>query len=160
MNGTKSIIISNRILIKMTDYIKKSVKGTVTIALFSFLATLVGYLTRIFLARNISSEQFGLFYSIFTLFMFLAVFTDMGYNQALVKYVPEHMISLNKKALSKLTKYVININLILTAVVSIIVLLASKFIASKYFHMPGSVNLIILGVILLILNNILVFIQT
>ncbi len=144
----------------MADYIQKSIKGTFNIFIFTFLATLAGYLTRMFLARTISPEEFGLFYSLFTLFMFISIFTDMGYNQSLVKYIPEFMIKKDKRRLSKLIKYVINVNLILTIIISIVVLLLSGFIADRYLHIPHLGNIMLLGILILIFNNIAGFIQT
>jgi stage V sporulation protein B len=144
----------------MTDYIEKSVKGTFIIVVFTFLAALAGYLTRVFLARALTPEEFGLFYSVFTLFMFILIFTDMGYNQSLVKYVPQYVSSNKKKALSKLIKYVINANLILTATISIIIFFTSKIIAKIYLDMPQASNIILLCILILILVNIVGFVQT
>lgn len=143
----------------MTDYIQKSVKRTFYVLIFTFLAALAGYFTRMFLARAISPEEFGLFYSVFTLFMFISIFTDMGYNQSIVKYIPEFIVKKNKKAMSKLIKYVINVNIFLTLMISMVILFLSKIIATKYLSMPDASSIIILCVLMLLLNNIVSFVQ-
>ena len=48
----------------MTNYVEKIAKGSITIFLLSIIASIVGYLLRLFLARNLSVSDFGLFFSV------------------------------------------------------------------------------------------------
>ena len=85
----------------MVNYVEKGLRGTVVVSIFTILAYLAGYFTRLFLARTITTEEFGLFYSVFTLFMFVCVFTDMGYSTALVKFIPGFLAKKNKELVLK-----------------------------------------------------------
>ncbi|HYD03669.1 MAG TPA: oligosaccharide flippase family protein, partial [Alphaproteobacteria bacterium] len=143
----------------MSKHLSRGLKGTAVVAIFTVLAVGFGYLTRVFLARLITPEEFGLFYSVFTIFMFVAIFTDMGYNQALVKHVPEYLVSNDKKSLNNLIKYVFNINIALTFLVSIIVLSLSKILSQNYLKIESS-EIILLFVVILFFNNIFSMVQS
>ena len=52
----------------MESYTKSVVKGVSTVIFISMIAAFLGYLVRIVMARGLSIEDFGLFYSVFGFF--------------------------------------------------------------------------------------------
>ena len=72
------------------SYIKKAVKGSAIIFAFTIISVILGYLTRIVLARGLSVEEYGLFYAVFGLVSFFLFFRQLGLDSAMVKYVAEY----------------------------------------------------------------------
>jgi O-antigen/teichoic acid export membrane protein len=73
----------------VVNYTKKAVKGAGITLIFSIVASLVAYLVRVVLARNLEPADYGLFYAVFTFVIFFLFFRDLGLGQALIKYVAE-----------------------------------------------------------------------
>ena len=101
----------------MTNYTKKALKGASITLIFSVLASIIAYFTRIILARRLTPEDFGLFYAVFNFIIFFLFFRSLGLGQALVKYIAEF------KALKKF-------NEIKTSIVSVFSL---QFLSSLIF---------------------------
>ncbi|MEM3514973.1 MAG: oligosaccharide flippase family protein, partial [Candidatus Hadarchaeum sp.] len=74
------------------DYAKRLAKGSAIVFTALVISGLVGFLLRMFLARSLSVADYGLFYAVFSLLKFFALFCDMGLNWALVKYIPEFQV--------------------------------------------------------------------
>lgn len=73
-------------------YIQKAVSGASWIFLMSMFASLIAYITRIVLARHLGPSDFGLFYAVFTFVIFFLFFRDLGFLQALMKYIAEFKV--------------------------------------------------------------------
>ena len=119
---------------KMTNYTERVFKGTITVFLFSILGMFIAYLFRIFLARNLSIEDFGLFYAVIAFTGLLALFRDLGLNSALIKYIPEFLV---KKEFGKIKYSIISVSLIQLLIIFILILpffVFSDQIAVSYFH--------------------------
>ena len=76
----------------MVKYTKHAVRGISHIFLFSLIGSFLSYLARIYLARNLTIAEVGLFFAVFTVFSFLELFKDFGLNSALTKYLSEFMV--------------------------------------------------------------------
>lgn len=137
----------------MVSYFEKGLRGTIIVFIFTVLAYLSGYLTRLFLARAISTEEFGLFYSVFTLFLFIVVFTDMGFSQAAVKYIPEFIAKKKKALVGKTISYFAAVNVILGLVAATLLLLMSSFLSTYYFKTSSVAPLIVFFALIIILNT-------
>jgi O-antigen/teichoic acid export membrane protein len=136
----------------MVNYFEKGLRGTVVVSIFTILAYLSGYLTRLFLARTITTEEFGLFYSVFTLFMFVCVFTDLGYSTALVKFIPEFLVKKKKELVLKTIFYVFIITFFLSIIAGVLLFLARGLLSSYYFKTPAAMPLLFVFVFILALN--------
>lgn len=66
-------------------------KSSGTVLVLSFIGTVIGYLLRLFLARNLSVSDYGLFYAVLVFVGFFATFRDPDLSTALTKFVPEFM---------------------------------------------------------------------
>jgi len=144
----------------MTNYFERGAKGTFVVALFTLLAYLAGYFTRLVLARTLSPDDFGLFYSVFALFMFICVFTDLGYGSSLVKFIPDLLSKNKKKFIIKAIFNVFWVTTGLTLLFCVLLFLASGFLSTNYFRVSSASELIILFVFILLLNNILNLMQS
>ena len=77
----------------MINYTRKTVRGAGLVFVFSIFAAALGYLTRLVIARNLTLEEYGLFYSIFALVMLFGLFKDFGPGAALAKFIAEFKVN-------------------------------------------------------------------
>ncbi len=133
----------------MASYIKRAVKGAGIVFLFAVIATILGYLLRIVLARNLTPAEYGLFYAGFSMIAFFAIFGDLGTVEALKKFIPDFKV---KKKLDKIKSaliYSFSIQFIVSTIGAIIIILLSDFLAVNLFHYPqASLFIKLLGVML------------
>jgi O-antigen/teichoic acid export membrane protein len=59
---------------------------------FSFLIAPSGYLIKLLIAREVSVEEIGLFYSIFWLITILSAYNDLGLTEALQFFLPKYLL--------------------------------------------------------------------
>jgi len=76
-------------MIRPESYARRFVKGSATIFTMFVIATMVGLLLRMFLARRLSFEEFGLFWAVFPFVTFFCFFREWGTGPALTKHVSE-----------------------------------------------------------------------
>ncbi|MBI2075719.1 MAG: flippase [Candidatus Aenigmarchaeota archaeon] len=108
-------------------------KNSGTVLLLSFTATVIGYLLRLFLARNLSLSEYGLFYAVLVFVGFFATFRDPGLGTALAKFIPEFMV---KKQLGRVKAsifFVSIVQILLGLIIVVPIFLFSDWIAINYF---------------------------
>jgi O-antigen/teichoic acid export membrane protein len=116
------------------NYTKKAIRGTSIIFAMGIMSSLMAYLIRILLARNLTVAEYGFVYSVFALFGLFSVFQNMGMDQALVKYIAEFK---SKKLDEKIKSSIVTaacIQFFSAVIIGLLFILFSNFIASNYFH--------------------------
>ena len=73
----------------MSDISKGLRKASYTF-IFGFIATVLGYLTRVFLARYTTMEDFGFLFATITTISFFTIFTNMGIGVAQTKFISHY----------------------------------------------------------------------
>ncbi len=63
-------------------------KSSGIVLALSLSATVIGYLLRLYLARNLSVSDYGLFYAVLVFVGFFATFRDPGLSTALARFIP------------------------------------------------------------------------
>lgn len=74
----------------MVSYLRKALRGSSVIFILSVVASLIAYGTKIYLARNLSLPEYGLFFAVFSFISFFFFIREFGLNTALVKYVVDY----------------------------------------------------------------------
>lgn len=115
-------------------YLKKALRGTIIVLVFSFLAYVLGYFIRMLLARNLTVEEYGLFYAIFGFLSFFTLFTGLGTRDALAKYIPEWLTKKDKKKIKSAIVFVFILVVITSGIICSILFFSSNFLAQEYFH--------------------------
>ena len=142
------------------NYARKAIISSLIIVTASILAQFFGYIARMFLARNLSTAQFGLFYSVMSSVLFIGgLFTDLGYSSALTKFISEFRAKGQFSHLKKSFLIVLSIKLFLSLLVSGIVFFLSGFLAKYYFKSPEAVFVVQIFALVLFfgaLNNLLI----
>jgi len=118
------------------NYTKFAVKGTATILGISLIAAFLGYLVRLILARNLTIEEFGLFYAVFAFLAFLTIFKTFGFDRSLIKFIPEFHHNNRNDFIKSSMIYVSTLLLITNTVVIILVYLLANYLSIHFFHDP------------------------
>lgn len=119
------------------SYTKKAVRSTILVFFMMILAAGLGYLFRLLLARELTHEEYGLFYAVFALITFLALFRNLGLGEALAKTIPELKIKKDYPRIKGAILFVFVIQLILSFIISMIIFIFADVIAANYFHSPS-----------------------
>lgn len=102
------------------------------------------FLLRIILAQGLTKSEFGLFFAVFTLLSFINVFSHLGLNQAVTRFVSKYRAEENFGLVkSSIFSPLVLITIISLIIISIIIGL-SGFLASTYFESPKATPVIII----------------
>ena len=126
----------------MATYTKIAVKGAFIVLAISLIAGLGGYFVRLVLARGLSVEDFGLFNSVFSFLGLVGFFKSLGFDKALIKFIPEFRHEKRNDLIKSSIIYVTIILLITNLIVIGGVYLLSNYLAMKFFHSPQAVDLL------------------
>ncbi len=124
------------------------------------LATLpLSYLVRLLLTKNLTLEEFGLFYALLGFFGLLQSFNDFGFSETQLYFIPKF---LEQKRLDKV-KATIKTQLInqlaTTLVISVALLIGAQWIATSVFHSPEAVTIFRIFVLYFIAKDFLQNVQ-
>jgi len=134
------------------SYLKKAVFGAITVFSFSVLAAFFGYLFRLVLARNLTVEEYGLFYSVFALISLLWIFKDLGLGQALAKYIPEFKIKKRYDLIKKSLISAFTLQTAFAAILALLLFIFADWLGKNYFHHPEAAMVVELFAIYLLVK--------
>ena len=118
----------------MTNYTKKAVKGASIVFIISLISAFMGYVVRSLLARNITVEEFGLFYSVFAFFGLIGIFKTLGLDTALIKFIPEFLHKNKNNSIKSSLVFVLFIQILMNAVIIFLIFILSDYLSINFFH--------------------------
>ena len=116
------------------SYTKLAVRGAATVFIMSIIAAFLGYLVRLVLAKNLSVEEFGLFYSVFAFLSMLSIFKTFGFDSALIKFIPEFIHYKKSDYVKSSIIYAAAVQLMTNIAVIIVIYAASSYLAANFFQ--------------------------
>lgn len=120
------------------SYTKRTAQGIGIVFFMNILANFFGYLIRMILARNLTTAEYGLFYSVFTFVLFFMCFINFGLPLSLAKFISEFRA---KESFNAIKTTIVSgfFSLVSAAVVvSLILFLLSGYLAEHYFKNPDA----------------------
>jgi stage V sporulation protein B len=130
-------------------------KGAYQSAVLFALTTggnLCGYFTRAALSRILSTADFGLFYSILSLFGFLFIFVSLGFGQALIKHIAQYSALKKYRELYSSIGLVGLVMLLSGTIVSLALYFSAPMLSSLYFRTPEALIPLRLFSVLILVN--------
>jgi len=121
------------------SYARRLVKGSTIVFTALVFSSIVGFLLRMLLARSLSVEEYGLFYAVFALVSFFALFRDLGLTSALVKYIPEFSVRKDFGAVKSSMTFVAIFQAIFAFSVATLLFIFSNQIALEFFRTEAAV---------------------
>ena len=120
------------------SYLHTALKGTSWLLLFHALSSIAAYVTRIFLARSLRPEEYGLFYAVFSVVTFFLFFRDLGIAPSLSRYIPEFKIQQKFNEIKTAIVTVVLFQIIGSLVGIIILFVLADYLAVVYFKDPNA----------------------
>ncbi|MBI3032833.1 flippase [Candidatus Woesearchaeota archaeon] len=125
-------------------YLKHIIKGFSITFITSIVVAFLTYGYRIYLSRNLSITEFGLFYSVFAFLGFFMGFVDLGFSRTMVKYIPQYLVEKRKDLVKASIIFVGSIILIVALISVIVFFLLAPFLSTSYFK-DETAKLVIIG---------------
>jgi len=122
-------------------YAKRLLKGSSMVFIGLIISQIIMFLLRMFLARELSVEEYGFFYTILALFTTLRVFNSLGLETALTKYIPEFKVKKQIHKIKSSISFVLLSQMILSLIVVIVVILFSNQII-QIFSTPEDLAIV------------------
>ena len=117
----------------MTNYTKRAVRGAGIIFLMSMLASVLAYVTRIVLARNLGPAEYGSFSSVLTFVIFFLFFRDLGFPSAIIKYTSHFAATKEYGKIKSVLATALSVQMLVSIIFVIIFYVLADFLAAVYF---------------------------
>ncbi|HLF54667.1 MAG TPA: flippase [Candidatus Nanoarchaeia archaeon] len=127
----------------MANYLKKALFGVGYVFVFSLFGMFAAYLFRLLVARNLSTEQFGLFYAVFSLVTSIHLFRDPGLKYALIKFIPEFVVKGAYEKINKMVSMTFFTWTVVAVLFSAVTIFFAKFLSDVYFKSGDAFWLIV-----------------
>ncbi|KUO42689.1 MAG: hypothetical protein APU95_04475 [Hadesarchaea archaeon YNP_N21] len=124
------------------EYASQLVKGSAIVFSSLIASQLVAFLLRMFLARELTVEEYGLFYAVFTFINFFGLFRDLGFGSALVKYTSEFNAKRMFRELKSSIAFTLGFEALLSLFIAAMLVIFSNQIALGFFRSGEAVPLI------------------
>ncbi len=144
---------SNRFQKRMT-YARTVLRGVLAVFVLGVLSSVLGYFLRIYLARTLPTEQFGLVYAVMGLFGLIALLIYWGFPDACTKFLSDFRAKKNVLKVMQTANSVLFIELTLSVLFGIVSFFLAGWLAEVYFKTPLAVPLIQIYAIAIILSPI------
>jgi len=115
------------------NYAEVVAKGTGVFFAATILSTIIGYLLRIYLARNLSVAEYGLFYAVMSFISSIVVFRNIGFSAALAKFIPEFVVKKQPDSIRHLIYLLVFLQSVLTLLIALPLFLLSDSLAIAIF---------------------------
>ena len=126
------------------NYTKTLVRGSGILFIVTILSAVLGYLLRVLLARNLTIEEYGLFYAVFAFINVIASFRGFGIGQALIKYIPEYKLKEKYSLIKKGIAYYFSLQFISFIVILVVIFVFADKLATDYFKDLNSIKILFL----------------
>lgn len=116
--------------------------GSIMLFSFSLLAGIVAYFTKLILVRNLTVEEYGLFFSVLTFILFFGVFRSLGIPAGLVRFIADYR---SKGKYGEIKSIIIGSTLLRVVVSFLFVILIwifSEYLALNFFKNEDAIWLL------------------
>lgn len=149
----KKLFKQSNVIMQMPNYTKSAIKGTTTILVVSLIAAFMGYVVRAYMARNLSLEEFGLFYAVFSFLGLFGFFKGLGIDRALIKFIPEFQYKKDYSAIKNSIMYAALVQLATNSLVIAGIYIFSGYLSGHFFHHPSAGWLLKLMAVAFFIDN-------
>lgn len=126
------------------SYTKLAIKGASIVFLFSVLGAGLGYLIRLLLARDLTVEDYGLFYAAFSFLAFLSLIKTLGFDRALIKFIPEFLSKRDRPSVKGLILLTAGIQMLTNTLILIMLYFSAGFLAEHFFKSSQASSILLL----------------
>lgn len=142
------------------DYKGRLLKGSVYITVSSIIAGFLSYLIRVFLARNLSLEDYGLYFSIFSLISLFLLFRDLGIIPTLARSIAKFSAKKEFNKVKTVITAAITIQFIASTLIIFLIFMLADYFNVYFFKRAESVTILKLFAIYIYLSFIAIITKT
>tara|TARA_Y100000310_G_C20698261_1_gene827258 strand:+ start:3376 stop:4863 length:1488 start_codon:yes stop_codon:yes gene_type:complete len=124
------------------NYTKVAVKGAATVFIISIFSAFFAYLVRLLLARNLSIEEFGLFYSVFSFLGLLSTFKSLGIDKSLNKFISEFKTKDQFESIKSSILFAFFVQIITNTIIIFGIYFIAAYLSVNFFKNPNAVSLL------------------
>lgn len=135
------------------NYTRHALLGGAAIFLGMFFGNAFGYLARLLLARNLTPEEYGLYYSVITLFMLVMVLVRLGYNEAITRYTAKFCALQHYSKLRSALLFVARLQTVFATIAALLLYFFSSWLTTNYFQNDRAHTLLLIFVFLIFLSS-------
>ncbi len=121
---------------------KLLVKGAGLVFIGMIIGRLLGYLSRLVVARYLGPADYGLLILGFSIFSIVSVIGLLGLEAGLRRFVPEFLSRGEKNKIRPLTYYTLKISMSLSLAIAAILFFSADFLAASIFHSKALAGII------------------
>jgi O-antigen/teichoic acid export membrane protein len=126
------------------NYTEHIVKGSALIFFMSVLTNIVGYLIRIFLARSLTPEDYGLIYTAISLLGILNIMRNLGFSDTLRKKIPEYIVKKSYIKIKSAMIFSFIVEFAYTLAIFLIIFIFAGYLSDNLFHSLRGIDVLIL----------------
>lgn len=134
-------------------HLKKLAQGSITILIFSFLSSPLGYLMRFLFARVLSIQDYGILYSIIGLFWFFITFNDLGLGYSVSYFVPKFFKKKQYTNVWNAFIYDLVLESVTASVIGLAIIWKADWLAEHYFKVSESQTLLRIFFLYILCNS-------
>jgi O-antigen/teichoic acid export membrane protein len=139
--------------INANQHIKEIVHGAGIIFAAKVLAILAGLGTNLLIARYYGTEMVGVVAIINAVLAICMIFSLMGTDVAALRFIPEYLQKYSSASLVALQKKLIIIVVLLSAIMTAVLFLASPFVSSVFLNDPDMQKYIVLAACFILVQS-------
>lgn len=117
----------------MAGYKERIAKGFAINIVMAFAIAILGYLTRIILAKNLSLKEYGLFYAVFSFVSFFNLFRDLGVGATSIKMISSYAASKNKKEIKTTFLSALLFQGTIVVIISLLLMVFADYLSLNFF---------------------------
>ena len=136
----------------MAITVQRVFRNTIVMMVSTVLSMVLGYVFRLLIARNYSTETFGLFYATIGFFGLFGVFQSLGLDSALIKRIAEAVAKGDEKRIPGLVRTVFLFQTISVLLIGGVLFALAPLIASTVLHVPAAVTVVRLAALYFIVT--------
>lgn len=144
----------------MPNYTKKALVNVGKVFAISVAAGFFGYLVRIIFARNLTVEEFGLFYAIISFLSIFVIFITLGLDRALIFFIPKFLAESKNQSIKSSIMYSAVVLFISNLAFITLLFFFAGFLGKNYFHNNFASTVLILMAVSFFIDGFVLIIQS
>ena len=144
----------------MANYTKKALVNVGKVFAISIVAAFFGYLVRIFFARNLTVEEFGLFYAIISFLSIFVIFITSGLDRALIFFIPKFLAESKNQSIKNSITYAAIVSFVSNLIFLILLFFFADFLGKNYFHNSSASAVLMLMAVSFFIDGFVLIIQS
>jgi len=124
------------------SYTKQVLSGSIYYFTGSVLAAIIAYLTKLVLVRNLSVEDYGLFFAVLTFVLIFSVFRTLGMSQGLARFIADYNSKKKNGEIKSIITGAFATQLLVAGIMVIILWFSADYLALNYFKDARAVTLL------------------